>query len=90
MILAVIILCPIVTAGNLLGKSREMGARARWQDQASCKQQGFMDRQKKVGNLQTQTDRKLHTLGDECPGSRLRKVEIGENLLHPNINFCSL
>lgn len=50
MILAVIILCPIVTAGNLLGKeSREMGARARWQDQASCKQQqGFMGDKKKV------------------------------------------
>ena len=59
-------------------------------NQASCKQQGFMDRQRKAGNLQTQTDRKPHTLGDECPGSRQRKVEKDENLLNPNINLYSL
>ena len=59
-------------------------------NQASCKWQRFMDRQRKAENLQTQPDRKPYTLGDECPGSRQRKVEKGENLLHSNITFCSL
>ena len=43
---------------------------------------------KKSRNLQIY--RKLHSLGDTCPGGRQRKVGKAGNLLHRNVTCCSL